>query len=147
MRPLLPLPDDLRERLPDVDPAELDPHLAPLAADPVLRWRFVGRAQWVHGLDSLGAYVVEASRYRLSDVAGAIRCPTLVATAEGDPLGAHAGQLYAALTCPKELVRGTAAEGADGHCESWNRARFAQRVFDWLDEVLAASGEAAGRSA
>jgi pimeloyl-ACP methyl ester carboxylesterase len=136
--PQLPIPARLAERLPDVDPADLDPHLKPLAADPVLRWRLVQRGLWVHGLDSLGAYVVEMGRYRISDVVGGITCPTLVAAGAGDPLAAQADRLYEALTCPKTLVRFTESEGADGHCEAWNRARYSQRVFDWLDETLAA---------
>lgn len=76
------------------------------------------------------------SRYRLSDVAGSISCPTLVAWAEGDAIGAGAERLYEALGCPKTLVRFTAAEGANGHCEGWNRSRFDQQVFDWLDDSL-----------
>jgi hypothetical protein len=43
---------------------------------------------------------------------------------------------YEALGCPKTLVRFTAAEGANGHCEGWNRSRFDQQVFDWLDDSL-----------
>ena len=149
--PQLPIPARLAERLPDVDPADLDPHLKPLAADPVLRWRLVQRGLWVHGLDSLGAYVIEMGRYRISDVVGRISCPTLVAAGAGDPLAAHADRLYEALTCPKTFVRFSESEGADGHCEAWNRARYAQRVFDWLDETLApehsATRAAGGRPA
>jgi pimeloyl-ACP methyl ester carboxylesterase len=133
----LPLPQDLRDRLPRVDPAELDEYLAPLADVPMLRWKLVQRGLWVHGLGSLGEYVVDSDRYRLSDVVGQISCPTLVAVGEGDPVGAHAERLYQALQCPKALVRFSAAEGAAGHCESWNRSRYDQRVFDWLDDVLA----------
>lgn len=136
LRAALPIPEELRARLPDVDPAELEPHLVPLAADPVLHWKFVQRAQWVHGVGSLGAYVVDAGRYRLSGVADRITCPTLVATAENDPVGAAAGRLHDALTAPRTMIRFTEAEGAGDHTECFNRARFAQRVFDWLDEVL-----------
>ncbi|MFR9797900.1 alpha/beta hydrolase family protein [Streptomyces sp. MS06] len=135
----LPLPRDLRDALPDVDPAELDAHLAPVVEHPVARWKLVRRALWVHGLGSLGEYVVESGRYRLSDVVDRIACPTLVALAEGDQLAGQAERLYGALRCPKTLMRFSAAEGAAGHCESWNRSRFNQRVFDWLDEVLAPS--------
>ncbi|MBY8878939.1 alpha/beta hydrolase family protein [Actinacidiphila acidipaludis] len=138
--PQLPIPQALAERLPDVDPADLEPHLAPLAADPVLRWRLVQRGLWVHGLDSLGAYVVDLARYRISDVVGGITCPTLVAAGAGDPLAARADTLYEALTCPKTFVRFTEGEGADGHCEAWNRSRYSQRVYDWLDETLSAGG-------
>ncbi|MEU6485503.1 alpha/beta hydrolase family protein [Streptomyces sp. NPDC046887] len=134
--PMLPIPDELSARLPDVPPEELDPYLSFFAEDPVLRWKFVQRALWVHGLRSLGAYVVETGRYRVSDHVAAITCPTLVVTAEGDPTGAGARRLYEALECPKAFVRFTAEEGAGGHCETGNRARFDQRVFDWLEDVL-----------
>ena len=39
-----------------------------------------------------------------------------------------------ALRCPKTLLRFTAAEGADGHCEMKNRSLLNRRVLDWLDE-------------
>ena len=45
-------------------------------------------------------------------------------------------QLYDALTCPKELVSFTAAEGADSHCEPKALGLRDQRIFDWLDETL-----------
>ena len=44
--------------------------------------------------------------------------------------------LYDALPGRKELVRFTAYEGADGHCEPLARTLLEQRMFDWLDEVL-----------
>jgi hypothetical protein len=45
-------------------------------------------------------------------------------------------QLYDALTCPKELVAFTAAEGADSHCEPKAFGLREQRIFDRLDETL-----------
>ncbi|MGW5636059.1 alpha/beta hydrolase family protein [Streptomyces sp. NPDC003832] len=136
IREILPLPRELKDRLPDVDPAELDPHLRPLVRSAAMRWRLIQRGLWVHGLKSLGEYVVELDRYRLSDVVAGITCPTLITASGGDPTAAGAEKLYEALDCPKTLVRFTAAEGAQGHCESWNRSRYNQRVFDWLDQVL-----------
>ncbi|MFE1886868.1 hypothetical protein [Streptomyces diastatochromogenes] len=47
-----------------------------------------------------------------------------------------------ALTGPKRLVRFTEAEGAHLHCAPMSRALFEQRVFDWLDDGLAAADEA-----
>jgi dienelactone hydrolase len=137
LRAHLPLPHDLRDRLPHVDPDELEPHLTPLVENPVLRWKLEQRAMWVHGVRNLGEYVVDTGRYRLSDVADRIACPTFVAVAEDDPVGSGAQTLHDALTCRRELVRFTEAEGAADHVESWNRSRFDQRVFDWLDDVLA----------
>ncbi|MEU6084672.1 alpha/beta hydrolase [Streptomyces sp. NPDC047108] len=134
-RDVLPVPAELKDRLPDVDPAELDPHLAVLEKNPVMRWKLVQRGLWVHGLATPGQYVVEMGRFRLSDVVDGIACPTLVVSAEGESASGP-DRLYEALSCPKERARFTKAEGALGHCQGWNRSRFDQRVFDWLDEVL-----------
>jgi pimeloyl-ACP methyl ester carboxylesterase len=135
IRALLPPP--LRDRFPDVDPAELEPWLAAAVNDPVGRWKLAQRGMWVHGSATLADLMVELGRdYTVSDVVGSITCPTLVAVADGDPASGGAETLYAALSCPKRMVRFTAAEGARGHCESWNRSRFDQVVFDWLDETL-----------
>lgn len=65
-----------------------------------------------------------------------IRCPALLTHAEDDRLARSAEQVYEALTCPKALLRFTAAEGAGEHCEMGNRPLLDQRVFDWLDETL-----------
>jgi hypothetical protein len=43
--------------------------------------------------------------------------------------------LYEALTCPKVLMRFTAADAAETHCQAGAVAGGTQRVFDWLDEV------------
>ena len=72
------------------------------------------------------------------DRAELIRCPTLITQAENDPLAAGADAFYDALRCPKTLLRFTAAEGADGHCEMRNRSLLNRRVLDWLDERFAA---------
>ena len=40
-----------------------------------------------------------------------IRCPTLVASAESDAIGATAAKLYDLLSCPKPFQRNQGAEG------------------------------------
>lgn len=45
-------------------------------------------------------------------------------------------EVYDALVCPKTLVRFTAEEGANGHCQTKARALYDQRMFDWLAAVL-----------
>jgi hypothetical protein len=42
-------------------------------------------------------------------------------------VAAYAGRLYEALTCPKALLRFTAAEGAGDHCEASARSVNFQR--------------------
>jgi pimeloyl-ACP methyl ester carboxylesterase len=138
----LPLSDEQKATFPEgVDRSALDPLEEALRrpdADPSLRWRLLQRGPWVHGTPTLFEYFAEMTRYELSPVAGNIACPTLVSQAENDPIAANADKLLAALTVErKELVRFTAAEGAAGHCEATARRLYHQRVFDWLDEILA----------
>jgi pimeloyl-ACP methyl ester carboxylesterase len=130
------VPPHLASRFPDVSADELNPILQPLLTNPLTRWKLVQRGQWVHGVHTHGQYLLDLARYRLSDVVHQIRCPTLVAAAEGDSVSAAADRIYDALACPKRLIRFTAADGTQGHCEGGNRSRFNQQVFDWLDETL-----------
>jgi hypothetical protein len=95
--------------------------LQPLLKNPLIRWKLVQRGQWVHGVRSPGEYLLDLARYQISDVVDQIHCPTLIATAEGDPASSGAEQLFEALTCSKRLIRFSASEGTQGHCEAGNR--------------------------
>jgi pimeloyl-ACP methyl ester carboxylesterase len=95
------------------------------------------RGLWVHGVDDPLTYVRLTQEYTLEGRVAQIRCPTLVCCAENDEIGVTAPKLFAALTCEKAFLSFTAKEGAGAHCESGARSLFNQRVFDWLDGVLA----------
>ena len=82
-----------------------------------MRWALLQRGLWVHGVKSLGDYAEAALAMTLEGRVGDIRCPTLLTTAENDPLSQGAEALLAELACPKALLRFTAAEGAGDHCE------------------------------
>lgn len=116
--------------------ADLQPYTDQIMSDLSLRWSFVQRGFWVHGVSSLKEYVQAFAEFKLSTVAGDIRCPTLITQAESDPIAAYADKLYTALRCPKTLIRFTDEEGAGDHCESMARSLYHQRSFDWLDDVL-----------
>jgi pimeloyl-ACP methyl ester carboxylesterase len=140
MRAGLPLPPDGRGRLPEIAPADLEALLGQVRSNPYPDWT-VRRALWVHGLDSLADYLRATAAYSLEGRAERIRCPTLVAWADGDPIARFAERLYAALQCSKALVRFTAAEGTGGHCEEMVRSLFHQRTYDWLDDVFKTTPE------
>jgi hypothetical protein len=71
------------------------------------------------------------------EVISRITCPMLITDPEGEQFWPGQSQrLYDALDCPKQLVRFTAAEGADSHCEPKAPTLRNQRVLDWLDETL-----------
>jgi hypothetical protein len=79
-------------------------------------------------------------RYNLADVTKQIRCPMLITDPEGEQFWPGQSQkLYDALSGPKTLLKFTAAEGADLHCEPKAPGLRAQRIFDWLDQTLKVS--------
>ena len=102
-----------------------------------MQWKVFQRGFWVHGVDDLRAYFASAELFTMQGRAEMIRCPTLITQAENDVVGAGAPMFFEALRCPKTLMRFTAAEGADGHCEMKNRTLLNRRVLDWLDERFA----------
>lgn len=102
-----------------------------------LRWTFVQRGYWVHGVSDLRGYLASAAQFTLEGRAGEIRCPTLLTAAGDDTRSDSAAQVMAGLTCPKTLLSFTAAEGAGDHCEMMNRSLLNRRVLDWLDATLA----------
>ena len=130
------MPEGVAATIPDVDEQDLQPAFAAIRRNPQLNWTFVQRGLWVHQVDTLMDYLRACVSFRLSDRVGAIACPTLITMAENDPVAMNAKRLYDALTCPKTLVRFTAADGADDHCEGSARSVYFQRAYDWLDNVL-----------
>ena len=50
----------------------------------------------------------------------------------------EARKLYEALRCPKTWLYFSAEEGAGEHCQVGAPGLAQQRVFDWLDETIAA---------
>jgi hypothetical protein len=91
-----------------------------------------------YGLNSPYETFKAAQQYNLEGVVGQIRCPVLVLDPEHEQFWPGQSQrLYDALECPKTILRFTAAEGGDGHCEPKSAVVRDQRVFDWLDATLA----------
>lgn len=103
---------------------------AMIAADSRQHAYYMQRAV-VHGVTSPSAYLRELQHYVVP--AADIRCPTLVTMQPGDT---QSRALLDALTCDKYLVMFTESEGAGGHSRGAGQAIFAQRVFDWLDDVM-----------
>ena len=124
------------ERYPNIDDATLAPIAEAIHGDRAQRWAVEQRGFLVHGVSTLGEYLKATVPFSLEGRLDAISCPTALTAAEEDPLARSADQVYGALTCPKTLVRFTAAEGAGDHCEMHNRTLLDQRVFDWLDDTL-----------
>ncbi|MBM6594301.1 alpha/beta hydrolase family protein [Microvirga pudoricolor] len=127
------------------DLRRLDPGLIArvegMMADRKMRWMIEQRGYWVHGVDSVAEYLAAIQPFTLMEGrAEMIRCPTLITAAEEDTLAAGAQALYDKLTCPKDLIRFTAPEGAGDHCEMMNRSLLNRRILDWLDGVFGLNG-------
>jgi pimeloyl-ACP methyl ester carboxylesterase len=129
-------PPEVLRQLDSGNAADLKPVFAELMKAPGPAFAF-NRGMLVHGCATPLEYVRAFRAYTLESAAERITCPTLVTEAENDSRASQAHELYDALTCPKELIAFTAAEGAGEHCESGADSLFHQRAFDWLDGVLA----------
>lgn len=145
--PRLPLSDEQKKAFPDPADTEvvkaigaLEEFLAGPQGDPSLRWALLQRGMWVNAQPTLFDLLRDLDRFRLSDVASRISCPTLLTQAEGDAIGQGAPTLLEALSVSrKALLEFTSAEGSGGHCEATARRLFHQRVYDWLDETLSST--------
>jgi hypothetical protein len=78
-------------------------------------------------------------KYRLGDEVAGITTPMLI-TEPGDEQfwPGQSQALYDLLPGPRQLVKFTAAEGANRHCEPLAPGTLDTRIFDWLDQYLAA---------
>ncbi|MET0453803.1 MAG: alpha/beta fold hydrolase [Mycobacterium sp.] len=103
-----------------------------------LRW-VLSNALWTLGVTTAQQLIDEFRKYDLTAVVDRIACPTLVCEAENDQFfQGQPARLYEALQCPKTFLAFTAAEGAGEHCHEGALTLFHQRMFDWLDDTLAA---------
>jgi alpha-beta hydrolase superfamily lysophospholipase len=130
----LGVPPEAAADLGALDQAVIDKMDAFIRGNRQLNWKVVQRGFWVHGVNDLRAYLASTELFTMRGRANLIRCPTLITKAENDTLAADAEAFFDALECPKTLMRFSAAEGADGHCEMRNRSLLNGRVLDWLDE-------------
>jgi len=90
------------------------------------------------GMTSYFDVYTEVMRYDLTDVAGTITCPMLITDPDAENFWpGQPRRLYDLLRCPKTLMRFSAADGGDGHCEPTALGLRECRMFDWLDEILA----------
>jgi len=110
-----------------------------MQASGVARWSYT-QGMYTFGVETPRAFMAAAQDYNLRDgIAEQIRCPTLVCDADKDLFfQGQAQQLFDHLTCPKTLMTFTDAEGAGAHCEIGASRLAYARIYDWLDEALAA---------
>lgn len=122
--------------LAESDPETFDARFEHLLAIPMIKWVY-DDARWKMGVDSPSEVLRAWQQYTLDGIADRIQCPMAVIDAEADLFMAGQPELvYNALTCEKVLIRFTADDAAETHCQCGAMAICTQRTFDWLDEVL-----------
>lgn len=107
--------------------------------------RFIGKAKRQelefrmkpYCTDNYFDWLQTARKFNVRDVITQIKCPVFIADPEDEQFWpGQPRQVYEALDCPKTIVRFTAEEGANWHCQPMARGLYDQRVFDWLDPLL-----------
>jgi hypothetical protein len=96
-----------------------------------------------YGVESDSRYDLyeTVSAYRLGDEVAQIVTPLLITDPEDEQFWpGQSRQLHAMLSGPRDLVRFTAADGANRHCEPLAPGRRDARVFDWLEDRFADRG-------
>lgn len=113
--------------------AELE-HAIKTNAD--LRWA-VGHGKYVFQVDRSSDFLRKTRDYILKDVIKNIDCTMLVVDSEEESqMKGQARKLYDALTCQKDFLLFTKAEGAGPHCQVGGYALSNEKIFNWLDEQL-----------
>ena len=130
-------PPELTDRIDEDSPEATEMFQGLLGVDRLKR--LFGPRMATHGSKTVQEYFRTMRTYNNEGLAELIRCPTLVCDNETDQVSTGQGQLlFDHLECPKDFIRFTAAEGAEGHCEGMGGTLFLERAFDWLDEKLGA---------
>jgi hypothetical protein len=87
--------------------------------------------------DSWFDVFTEVRRYRLGDLTNDIRTPLFICDPEDEQFWPGQSQELASRVRGSVLVRFTAAEGANFHCQPMGRILTHERMFDWLEQQLA----------
>lgn len=133
-----PLPDVMIELLDKPDRKGFDDFMAiGMKDDParaaMLRWRMAP-----YGLDSyFDAYKAAEAMHIDADTAAKITCPLLITAPEHEQFWPGQSAELHTMVPSSEVVEFTAAEGADWHCQPAAHALTSERVFNWLESILA----------
>lgn len=132
------LPESMVKMLNDGDKKNFDEMMSiGTASDDPLQAQLVAWRGKPYGITDPYDLFTTVMEYKLGDLTKQITTPILVTDPEGEQFWpGQSRRFYDALPGPKELVKFTAAEGADRHCEPMARALLEQRVFDWLETII-----------
>ncbi|WP_167858477.1 alpha/beta hydrolase family protein [Methylobacterium nonmethylotrophicum] len=101
-----------------------------------LKWN-MNQGTWSFAVPDAAGILDTSRQYTLRDIVKQIKCACLVMEAESDIF--FTGQperVYDELEAPKTLVRFTAEDGAENHCQSGALSYKDEVVFNWIDATL-----------
>jgi hypothetical protein len=106
--------------------------------DPSLRALLAWRMAPYGTTSAFEAYTAARKMTLHDDTIRSIRCPTLVLDPDHEQFWpGQSQQLFDTLTCDKQLARFSTEEGGDWHCEPAAQSLRDERVFDFLEDVVA----------
>lgn len=92
---------------------------------------------YTFGVDTPAEYFEKMALMTLDGRVENIQCPTLVIDSENDTtFPGQPQKLYENLTCEKDFLMFTAAEGAGLHCQLGAPQISWEKTFQWLDGIL-----------
>ena len=97
-----------------------------------------------HGMYVFGAktpheWLIKSTKFTMKECVDMVSCPVLVIDVENEQaFKSKAKMLFDALKCEKTWMYFTKEEGAEEHCQVGAGFVASQRIFDWIDETLAA---------
>jgi dipeptidyl aminopeptidase/acylaminoacyl peptidase len=136
-------PEELMELYRAGDREQFDGAMQAAGGDPAMATMLAKRME-PYGTDSMFEMLTELEHWDLTDVAKDVRCPVLITDPEDEQFWpGQSRELYDLIEASKNLVRFTAAEGANWHCEPMAPVVRSHRLLDWLDETLGSRRESA----
>jgi hypothetical protein len=138
------LPPEMLELLHSGQKDVFNGYMQQVDADPATARTLAFRMRPYGTADVFDVYT-EVERYHLRDVADRISTPLLITEPQDEQFWpGQSARLAAMLTGPKLLIEFTRQDGANFHCQPMGRRLTDMRMFDWLEEQLAAARNAAG---
>ncbi|GAC66979.1 alpha/beta hydrolase family protein [Gordonia soli] len=133
------LPKSLRAELEAGEQEKFDRNMAigmKMSKDTKQQWDWRSRP---YGTSGFYETYKAVEQYRITpEIAALIGTPILITSPEQEQFWPGQADKLASLSGDKtEVVEFTAAEGASWHCQPMGRGLTEQRMFDWLDEMLA----------
>jgi hypothetical protein len=131
------LPPEMIELLDSGQKNLFNQYMSAVDDDPALARTFAFRAR-PYGITDPFDLFTEVRRYELREIAAQVRTPLFITDPEDEQFWpGQSRELAALLTSPHQIVRFTAADGANMHCQPTARRLTARQMFSWLHSQLA----------